>query len=234
MSGTDDDREQRLRAEGRANAYALQQEAEAAGTPFSWFDALYRKADGEPGLIPWEKAAPRFRLAAWLADNPGAGRRAIDVGCGLGDNARMIAEAGWQVTAFDIAETAVAWAARRHAGIARLSFVAADLLSPPADWRGAFDLVHETYNLQAMPRHLLARAVAALPALVAPGGRLLLMTRFADPDREAPPPGPPWPLTEADLAPLERAGLVRVEAERFDDRRDPPIPHLLALYERAK
>lgn len=229
------------REEGRRWAYELQRDAEAEGQPFAWFDALYARADGKPGHVPWEQAAPRFKLEEWLQANPGDGARAVDVGCGLGDNARRLAAAGYDVTGFDISETAASWAARRHADFSpsphapagRLAFQAADLFSLPSEWVGAFDLVHETYNLQAMPPARVADAMAAVATLVAPGGRLLVMTRLHT--GEAVPDGPPWPLTEAQLARFEDAapGLVLSETEDFDDHRDPPIVHKRLVFTRA-
>jgi hypothetical protein len=53
-----------------------------------------------------------------------------------------------------------------------VDYTPADLLNPPASWRGAFDLVVEIYTVQ--PLHGTARttALAMLPRLVAPGGTL--------------------------------------------------------------
>ncbi|MEO0620212.1 MAG: methyltransferase domain-containing protein, partial [Pseudomonadota bacterium] len=94
-------------------SFDLQSRAQADGAPERWFEELYAKADGKSGFIPWENAAPRDRLAAWLADNPGDGRTALDVGCGLGDNAALLAAAGYCVTAFDLSATAAEWARTR-------------------------------------------------------------------------------------------------------------------------
>jgi SAM-dependent methyltransferase len=93
------------------------------------------------------------------------------------------------VTAFDLSETAVAWAAERHQGRG-ITFVAADLLQPPATWTGAFDLMLEVYTLQAMPAELRARAFPILPTFIKPGGHLLVICSGRRPD-EAERDGPP-------------------------------------------
>ena len=103
------------RLAARAAAYDLQNTFESEGEPFGWFEALYDRADGERAAIPWADAAPRFKLKAWLADSGLRAGRAIDIGCGLGDNAQILAGAGLQVTAFDLSETAISWARQRVA-----------------------------------------------------------------------------------------------------------------------
>ncbi len=54
--------------------------------------------------------------------------------------------AGW---AFDVSPTAVAEAAQRFAG-SPVKYQVADLLAPPPEWTGAFDLVVEIYTVQAL------------------------------------------------------------------------------------
>lgn len=214
---------------GRSWAHELQAKSEAAGTPDRWFEDLYARADGEPGYIPWETAAPRFRLEQWLADNPGNRRTAVDVGCGLGDNAACISDAGYKVTAFDLSATAANWAGDRFAD-RNITFQQADIFDLPTTWNGAFDLVHETYNLQAMPQDRLADAIEAIAGLVAPGGIMLVMTR----SREGVdvPSGPPWPLSRETLEGFTAAGLVPDAFETFGDQRSEPIPHFLATWRR--
>ncbi len=229
----DDAKRAELRQQGRVWARELEQAARAEGRPFGWFEALYARARarGEAGYVPWERAAPRFRLRAWLAEHPGHGRPAIDIGCGLGDNAACLSEAGWDVTAFDISETAVAWARQRcgERGAARVRFVVGDLFAPPEAWIGAFDLVHETYNLQAMPLERLEEAMAAIARLARPGGTVLVICRGRDEDEA--PEGPPWPLARSQLAGFQRAGLKEVLFEEFLDERGPePIRHFLVAY----
>ena len=81
MSGRDDEDQKAARAEkrneGRRWAYELQTAREAEGRPFDWFEDLYARAGGESGYIPWEMAAPRFKLAEWVEANSGAGENGL-------------------------------------------------------------------------------------------------------------------------------------------------------------
>lgn len=191
------------------------------------FEEIYRNANGEDAGVPWADKAPRSRLAAWLGGHPGEGRLAIDVGCGLGDNAALLAGAGYKVTAFDLSETAVAWAKHRHAGRG-IDFHAADLFQAPAAWHGTFALVHETYNLQALPLELRAGAARAIAALLAPCGQLLVLARLREEGETV--AGPPIPVTHAELRAFEAAGLLDEGSEEFTDERQ--IRHVQAVYQK--
>lgn len=203
----------------------------AAGDPTGWFEHLYADAAGDAGAISWADLEPNPMLARWLQQHPVApGTRVLVPGCGLGDDAALLAEAGATVTAFDVSPTAVEWARRRHPALP-VEWCAADLLRLPTAWRAGFDLVAETYTLQCLPPEPQATAIAALAETVAPGGRVVAIGRLRD-ERE-PPDGPPWPLTRRELRGFVDAGLVEAELRDFLDDEDPPVRRFLATYTRA-
>ena len=98
--------------------------------------------------------------------------KALDLGCGIGQNSIWLAERGWTVTAVDISPGAIADArsAAKTAGL-RTVFDVADI----TEWRPAsrFDLVVSTFALPArgMGR---SRVLETAAAAVAPGGTLIV------------------------------------------------------------
>ncbi len=117
-------------------------------------------------------------------DLAGHGRRALIVGCGLGDDAEELAARDFQVTAFDVSVAAIDWCRRRFPN-SEVDYEAADLLDPPQAWHGAFDLVVEIYTLQVLPPELRAKAMANLASFVARGGTLLVVARGREEDDES-------------------------------------------------
>ena len=193
-----------------------------------WFRAVYDLADGDEAAVPWADKAAHPLLRDWLDSRPISNLRALDVGCGLGDNAEALAAAGAQTTAFDLSEEAISWAKRRFPQ-SRVDYRAADLFAPPAEWRQAFDFVHECYTLQALPNRLLPEAGGALASFLKPGGRLLVIARSRP--NPAAPNGPPWPLARGDIEGLTAHGL---ELDSLEELAPPDEPaHWRALYRRA-
>ena len=95
----------------RSIARQLAAESIRTGAPLAWFETLYAQAEGDNSVVPWADMTVNANLAAWLErqQTAGAGRAALVVGCGLGDDAEALASLGFRVTAFDISATCIDW-----------------------------------------------------------------------------------------------------------------------------
>jgi SAM-dependent methyltransferase len=214
----------------RAAARALARDAISAGEPLRWFEDLYRAAETDGVTVPWAEFTVNPHLAGWrrLADLPSG--RALVVGCGYGDDAEWLSGQGWDVTAFDIAETAVERARERFPR-SLVDYAVADLLQVPAEWTAhRFDLVVEAYTIQVLPPGSGERA-AAIRALAQMTGRtLLVIARGCDPGDDS--GSMPWPVAKSELGALSDVGLDEIEFEDFIDEEIPPTRRFRITYQR--
>jgi SAM-dependent methyltransferase len=191
----------------------------AEGDATGWFEKLYAEAADGTAEVPWDRESPSTLLAEWAALTyypraviepgpspqvlPGKGKRALVIGCGPGRDAEFIASLGFDTVGFDISETAIRVARERHPGTP-VDYRVANLLDLPPEWTEAFDLVVESNNIQALPRSLRPRAIAAVGTPVSPGGMLVILAAGVTTPSDD---GPPWPLTRQEVESFATGGL---------------------------
>jgi SAM-dependent methyltransferase len=220
------------RWQARERARELARAALARNDALGWFEQLYREAAGETSKIPWADAEGHPLLVEWLASAPPPrpeARRALVIGCGLGEDSECLRHAGWEVTAFDVAPTAIEWCRALHPEGA--DYVCADLFAPPPLWAEAFDLVFECYTLQALPASLRPEACARLRSFVRRGGGILVISRLRHAEEDV---GQlPWPLLAEELDSLATVGFQRREWDVvMSGPSDLPARHVRARFER--
>lgn len=217
--------------EARARAAQISREFYDKGDATGWFDALYAEAGGNPSKIPWADLEPNPNFVGWLEKHPldGAGKKAIVVGCGLGDDSEELARFNFQVTAFDISPKAIEWAKKIHPET-KVNYLVADLFDLPDEFKGAFDFVPEVYTVQALPLDLRDKAIKAIAELVAPNGELLFVGRGGDEGETT--ETPPFPLRKSELDKFVRCGLNEVEFEDYYDANEPPTRRFRVFYRR--
>ena len=200
--------------------------------PSAWFEVLYAEAQGDATQIPWAKLAPHPYLQDWLTNHQplASGQKALVIGCGLGDDAEALAHQGFEVTAFDISRSAIAWCQERFPN-STVNYVVADLLAIPSQWHQAFDFVFECRDIQSLPLNVRSWVISSVASLVAPGGTLLLITRVRD--TEAEPDGPPWPLSDSELSQFETLGLQEVEKFVFLESEQIDVKQVRIEYQRS-
>jgi SAM-dependent methyltransferase len=121
---------------------------------------------------PFFHAGPDENLAQWLDDGsiPATGR-ALDLGCGNGRNAVLLAQRGFAVDAVDLSQTALDWAAQRVAearvDVTLLHRSVFDLDLAP----DSYDLVYDGGLFHHIAPHRRAGYVECVTRALAPGGR---------------------------------------------------------------
>ena len=218
-------------SEARRKAGDLARESLAKNDPTGWFERLYAQAVGDTGAISWADLAPNPNLLAWLDREQveGNGRRALKIGCGLGDDAEELARRGFLVTAFDVSQTAIDWCRERFPATT-VRYVVHDLLAPRSEWECSFDFVLESYTLQVLPFEVRAKAIPQVARYVAPAGDLLVIARGRE---TSDAPGTmPWPLLHDELAGFTKIGLEEQSFEDFLDAETPPVRRFRVHYRR--
>ena len=199
--------------------------------PLGWFESIYTDAEGDHQAVFWADLEPNPYLLQWLKNSEGrqAGRRAIVIGCGVGDDAEALSEAGYEVTAFDIAPEAIRLCKNRYPDTA-VNYLVADLFDYPSQWAENFDLAYECNTIQVLPGKYRIQARDAMVSLLAPRGYILVSCRShlkGEQENDI-----PIPLDKEELDGFIRCGLSEESFEAYDDTQDPPVPHFFASYKK--
>lgn len=175
--------------------------------PADWFEPLYAGSNRSGEGVPWANMATHPSFRRWLDQHPliGHGKLALVIGCGMGDDAIELEKQGFQVTAFDVSETAINFCNERFPE-STVNFVQADLLQNHAKWYKKFDFVLEIYTVQALPPKYEAELIRNISDFVAAAGQLLVIAEVSDEER-AFENGPPWLLTPEHIDSFLSCGL---------------------------
>lgn len=175
------------------------------GWGVSDFEDLYASVGDDLARIPWASRQPHPLLMSWLDEQPSAaGRQALVIGCGLGDDAEELGRRGCRVSAFDYSATAVGWCHRRFPH-STVDYRVADLFDLPGEWVQRFELVVEINTIQSLPLRRRTEAIGAIAGTIAPGGQLFVRC-LARADDE--PVGErPWAVSRRDLGTFVTVGL---------------------------
>jgi SAM-dependent methyltransferase len=142
------------------------------------------------GYTPWDIGKPDFNLVQVVTQKPIPSCKAIDIGCGTGDNSIWLAQNGFEVTGTDTSEIALE-KAKEKASKAKVEcvFILADFLNDKiegAPFGFAFDRgCFHSFSSEG-DRKKFARNVAAH---LEEAGLWLTLVGNADEDRKG--PGPP-------------------------------------------
>lgn len=82
--------------------------------PTSWCDSIYKDAQGDYTKVFWADLESNPYLLQYLKKNRTKNKKAIVIGCGVGDDAKSLSDAGYEVTAFDISPSAIDLCKKRY------------------------------------------------------------------------------------------------------------------------
>lgn len=175
--------------------------------PSNWFEPLYAGSDTNGEGVPWANMKTHPSFDGWLTKKllKGDGKLALVVGCGMGDDAIELEALGFQVTAFDVSETAIKFCKERFPQ-SKVEFVQADLLENQSQWQQKFDFVLEIFTVQALPPKYEKELIQNISDFVAPNGQLLVIAEVSKEERSF-ENGPPWLLTSQHIDSFVSCGL---------------------------
>ena len=197
--------------------------------PRAFFRRVYDAA------APWDVGAPQPALAALLSDHPPRSP-ILDVGCGSGDLAIHLAQAGHDVIGVDFVESAIESARRKAAALpgtvsARLRFELADA-SRPSALGLTIGAVVDSGFLHLVDADETTRYAADLAVALPSRGRYYLQafaTEFAIPQT-------PRAVTAAELTARFNSEtgwrVLELREAEFLNRVGPPVPAVAACVER--
>lgn len=194
----------------------------------AWFEEFYKTNFLNAASIPWAKMQPNEHLSEYLQNHLPQGK-ALVVGCGLGDDAVALSEAGFDVTAIDVSPSAIAWCEERFEGYG-VEFKVQDIFELPPEMIGAYDFVFESLTIQSLPLIFRDKVITAIASLLAPEGRLLVVANGKNPGERY--QGPPWPLEMNEVKLFTNKNMRELEFSILEDAFKLSTLKFKALYQK--
>lgn len=149
------------------------------------------------GDTPWDKGATAPPLIEYLEQHA-LGGRVLVPGCGLGHDARYLAQHADQVIGLDISATAID-RAKQFPQPDNLHFQTADFFNLPSSFHGSFDFIFEHTFLCALQPERRTDYVQIAHQLLKPGGRLIAIFYTVIDGSSAVAEGPPFSISPAEI-----------------------------------
>ena len=202
--------------------------------PLDWFDTIYKNAKGDYKKVFWADLEASPYLINWLNKNKinKQAPKAVVIGCGVGDDAEALSDFGFEVTAFDIAPTAIELCKKRYSNT-KVNYLVANLFEYDKAWLGNFDLVYECNTIQVLPGDYRSKARVAISNLLNIGGYVLVSCRSRKENKNL--DEIPLPLDKKEINQFVLSdGLEEISFLAYDDNQKPSVPHFFAVYKRVK
>lgn len=194
----------------------------------AWFETVYKESQRDESKIPWAKLETNEFLVEYLQLHLGEGK-AIVIGCGLGDDAVALDEAGFDVTAIDISATAIQWCKERF-DYTDVDFRVQDIFELPEEMLGQYDFVFESRTIQSLPLEFRNKIIGSISSLLSPRAKVLAIANGKNAGEKY--QGPPWPLERNELRLFENYGLNELEFSIFAEDSEISTLKFRALYQK--
>jgi len=197
-----------------------------------WFDYIYQSANGDFSKVFWADLEPSPFLIEWLKKEivKKTNKKACVIGCGVGDDAEALSDFGFEVTAFDISQTAIELCKNRYPN-SNVKYVVADLFDYPKEWFEFFDVVYECNTIQVLPNEYRKKARSSMSSLLSKDGYILVSCRSREEGEKE--DEIPKPLAKSELD--EFVTIDKLQEQSFlayDDTQTPSVPHYFAVYKK--
>ena len=194
-----------------------------------FFESIYKSSQGNEEKIPWAEMQTNPYLQEYL-ENYLAEGKAIVIGCGLGDDAVAMDEAGFDVTAIDISQTAIEWCKDKY-DYTDVDFKVQDIFELPAEMLGQYDFIFECRTIQSLPLVYRDKIIGAISSLLSEKGKLLAIANGKNEGQRF--NGPPWPLDRNELRLFENYDCKELEFSIFAEDKGPSKLKFRALYQKV-
>lgn len=195
----------------------------------AWFEDLYKQNYKKNENIPWAQMKANEHLLEYLKNNQVSGKGLV-VGCGLGDDAVVLSNAGFDVTAIDISHSAIKWCKERFEDC-EVDFIVQDIFELPQEMIGSYDFVFESLTIQSLPLEFRDKIITAISSLLANNGKLLAVAHAKDDGSKS--DGPPWPLVKEELNLFSKQGLKELEFSIIEEPTKISSRKFKAVYQKA-
>lgn len=200
--------------------------------PTGWCDSVYQDAQGDYKAVFWADLEPSSYLVSWLKNNPinKKQNKALVVGCGVGDDAEALSQFDYEVTAFDIAPTAIELCKNRYPNT-RVNYLVADLFDYPKEWFETFDVIYECNTIQILANKYRDLAREKISSLLAKDGNVLVSCRSRNKNEKE--NEIPLPLDRDEIDNFVKIdNLSEISFLSYDDNQEPSVPHFFAVYQK--
>ena len=203
--------------------------------PTAWCNSIYTDAKGDYKAVFWADLEPSPYLVEWLKLNKdnldnSKPKKAIVIGCGVGDDAEALSEYGYEVIGFDISPEAIKLCKNRYPNT-KVKYLVADLFDYDKKWVKDFDVVYECNTIQILPGKYRTKARIAISNLLSENGHVLVSCRSRKKGEQE--NDIPMPLDYEEINKfVTEDNLKEINFKSYNDSQEPSIPHFFAVYKK--